>query len=238
MAKEKDNNLQYLRTDRAIINAFYDLLDVKPFDKITVQNILDMALVSRSTFYQHYRDKYDIVEHLFANFKETFHYFLDTNFVVNAQKFSMSNQIDLIDKLGMQNYTKYFLENKRLLGALFKIHTDDINLDSFLYNFYQEKYLDNPVNKARPARDDMKLRLESEIYASIQSALGKFIHHDIKTIDSVSLETQDLLFTCVLRVSAYLIGIRSEDYIQMSVENVKSVKELAVANSGNYSNIP
>jgi AcrR family transcriptional regulator len=32
----------------------------KPFDEITVQDVLDRAKVSRSTFYAHYRDKADL----------------------------------------------------------------------------------------------------------------------------------------------------------------------------------
>ena len=38
------------------------LLKTKPFEKITVQDILDETPVTRSTFYKHYHDKYEIAE--------------------------------------------------------------------------------------------------------------------------------------------------------------------------------
>jgi AcrR family transcriptional regulator len=37
-----------------------ELLQEKPFDSITVQDVLDRAGVGRSTFYVHYRDKEDL----------------------------------------------------------------------------------------------------------------------------------------------------------------------------------
>jgi AcrR family transcriptional regulator len=41
-------------------DALVELMVEKPFDEITVQDVLDRAKVSRSTFYAHYRDKDDL----------------------------------------------------------------------------------------------------------------------------------------------------------------------------------
>ena len=49
-----------LRTRDTLGDALVELIREKPFDHITVQEILDRAGVSRSTFYQHYRDKDDL----------------------------------------------------------------------------------------------------------------------------------------------------------------------------------
>ena len=67
-----EKGLQYRRTDRAIMNAFIKLVNQGSFEKLTVQEILDEALVSRNNFYAHYRDKYDIAEQLFKKYKEDF----------------------------------------------------------------------------------------------------------------------------------------------------------------------
>ncbi len=61
---------QYRRTDKAIILALSHLLQRKPFEKITIQDILDETPVTRATFYAHFRDKYDIVEQVMENFLE------------------------------------------------------------------------------------------------------------------------------------------------------------------------
>ena len=48
------------RTRDALGDALVALMQEMPFDEITVQNVLDRAGVSRSTFYLHYRDKDDL----------------------------------------------------------------------------------------------------------------------------------------------------------------------------------
>src|ERR1051326_4229046 len=49
-----------LRTRDRLGDALIALMQEKPFGAITVQEVLDRAGVSRSTFYVHYRDKNDL----------------------------------------------------------------------------------------------------------------------------------------------------------------------------------
>ena len=46
----------YRRMDKTIINAFVELAQTMSFEKITVQKIVDAALISRYTFYTHFHD--------------------------------------------------------------------------------------------------------------------------------------------------------------------------------------
>lgn len=55
-------DLRVIKTRRSIENAFLRLLKQKKFEQITVQNILDEALVNRKTFYKHYEDKYNLAD--------------------------------------------------------------------------------------------------------------------------------------------------------------------------------
>jgi AcrR family transcriptional regulator len=48
------------RTRDALGDALIDLMQERPFNSITVQDVLDRAAVGRSTFYTHYRDKDDL----------------------------------------------------------------------------------------------------------------------------------------------------------------------------------
>jgi AcrR family transcriptional regulator len=49
------------RTRDALGDALVALMQEKPFDTITVQDVLDRAHVGRSTFYAHYSDKDDLL---------------------------------------------------------------------------------------------------------------------------------------------------------------------------------
>jgi AcrR family transcriptional regulator len=57
-AKRTDRRVR--RTRDTLGDALVELMHEKPFDDITVQEVLDRAGVGRSTFYEHYRDKDDL----------------------------------------------------------------------------------------------------------------------------------------------------------------------------------
>ncbi|MED4953339.1 TetR/AcrR family transcriptional regulator [Paenibacillus macerans] len=63
MSKDKVD-LRILKTRRAIKEAFLTLVQTKGYERITVQDIADEAMINRNTFYLHYVDKPDLMERL------------------------------------------------------------------------------------------------------------------------------------------------------------------------------
>lgn len=59
MAQKTDRRVS--RSQRAIQNAFYDMLLDIGFDSITVKDLTIRADISRKTFYLHYVDKFDLL---------------------------------------------------------------------------------------------------------------------------------------------------------------------------------
>ena len=53
-----------LRSKKLINDALADLLTEKPLDKITVTDVVTRADINRGTFYAHYKDIPDVVDHL------------------------------------------------------------------------------------------------------------------------------------------------------------------------------
>lgn len=51
-------------TEEALVAGMKHLITVMPFEKITVKEIADAANVKRPTFYNHFKDKYDVVEYI------------------------------------------------------------------------------------------------------------------------------------------------------------------------------
>lgn len=59
-AARRKTDRRVLRTRDRLGDALVELMQEKPFDSISVQDVLDRAGVARSTFYQHYSDKEDL----------------------------------------------------------------------------------------------------------------------------------------------------------------------------------
>ncbi len=52
-----------VRTRGLILDAFQILLAEKNFENISVQDVTDKAQINRATFYAHFQDKYDLLNH-------------------------------------------------------------------------------------------------------------------------------------------------------------------------------
>jgi len=53
-------------TKKAILKAFLDLLEERPFEKITVRDIVVECGITRNTFYYHFEDVYAVLKELLA----------------------------------------------------------------------------------------------------------------------------------------------------------------------------
>jgi AcrR family transcriptional regulator len=62
--KQQKADRRSQRTYRLVRSAFAELVVEKPYDKILVQDILDRAGIGRTTFYAHYFDKEDVLNHI------------------------------------------------------------------------------------------------------------------------------------------------------------------------------
>lgn len=52
----------YKPVERVCMDAMRDLMQAKKFDRITIQDILSNAGISKATFYRHYKDKNELFE--------------------------------------------------------------------------------------------------------------------------------------------------------------------------------
>jgi AcrR family transcriptional regulator len=57
---DKQNDKRIRRSTQLLYNALMALVGEKPFDKITVQEIIERADVGRTTFYAHFQSKEDL----------------------------------------------------------------------------------------------------------------------------------------------------------------------------------
>lgn len=143
------SNIQFLRTDRAINSAFLSLLAKKPFDKITVQNILDATPVSRATFYKHYHDKYEIAETIQSDLLRTYLDLFDALSVSGAE---------ICPILVQQHLLRYQDTAQRIMD----VRTERVNLPAALDQEARRRYLERSDSPTR--------ELEARIYGAAVSA--------------------------------------------------------------------
>ncbi|WP_377272156.1 TetR/AcrR family transcriptional regulator [Peterkaempfera sp. SMS 1(5)a] len=62
---QSGENLRVRRTRRLLRGALVELIEERGFDKVTVGEVTERAMVSRASFYRNYRDKYHLVEQIF-----------------------------------------------------------------------------------------------------------------------------------------------------------------------------
>ncbi len=61
---DKKSDLRTIQTKESIKKALYKLAEDKSFDEVSVTDITKKAMINRSTFYLHYRDKEDLLQSL------------------------------------------------------------------------------------------------------------------------------------------------------------------------------
>lgn len=119
---------QFERTDRDITNALLLLLEKNRFEKITVAQIIEEAGINRSTFYQHFSDKYEIVERLQAKYLD--------EFVAVAQSIGAMENPDLNDyAIALQ---AYFQKNRSILKKIFSIQSSSLPLKDRIRQYLEE----------------------------------------------------------------------------------------------------
>ncbi|MDO4890342.1 MAG: TetR family transcriptional regulator [Coriobacteriaceae bacterium] len=127
-------DLRVVKTRRAIEGAMERLLAERPFDTITVQAILDEALVNRKTFYSHYRDKYDLVRKMADGFME------DIRALVEARK--AVGKIPQGPFGGIDALYEQLLQKRGLALALWDVKTEGLDFSGELGTIVEASYLE------------------------------------------------------------------------------------------------
>lgn len=154
---------QFARTDKAIQTAMVHLLKSKPFEKITVQDILDETPVSRATFYKHYRDKYEIVEKMQAEFLS----------VQERLVTAMTGVETWDDAEFLRTYSDRYRES---LQSLLKVQTENVNLTHGLIRELARLYRRNAAGPY--------VNLEAPLYGAIITALQIIcLHNGVTHLD-------------------------------------------------------
>ena len=68
---EKREDVRITKSKRDLCNALIELMKSTPFKKITVGDICSAAMINKMTFYKHYADKYELLNDVLLNIKQS-----------------------------------------------------------------------------------------------------------------------------------------------------------------------
>ena len=154
-------DLRVIKTRRSIETAFITLLGRKQFEQITVQNILDEALVNRKTFYKHYEDKYNLADILIEREDARLEEALRKRF--NRTR----SPKDVPDAL--RDFYLTLFEGREEILALMKVRTAHHNLSEDFRQILRTAYLDR-FSPERTGVDPRELDFLAESYAALAFA--------------------------------------------------------------------
>lgn len=67
---KKKEDLRILKTKASLYRGLMSLMKEKPFEEIKISEICKVSLINRSTFYDHFNDKYELIESLMNDMRK------------------------------------------------------------------------------------------------------------------------------------------------------------------------
>jgi len=165
---------QVQRTCSWILEAILLLMDEKPYDKITVSDIIEKAGIARQTFYRNYKDKNEAVVQYFAN-------------IFNSELLSVENinEKDKLDNIVLTFNIKYMVNHRVNLKKLLTIAgIEDFFTDRFIE--WNKMLFDQKKNKLnKEAQLVYRYKLQYQITGIIIVIMDWFKNDMPSSIDNL-----------------------------------------------------
>lgn len=152
----KKEDLRVVKTKKALYEGLLHLMKDKSFEEVKVSDICTFALTNRSTFYDHFEDKYDLLDSLIKDLKDDLTKKLDEN-----------KQIDSAKKYYMEMIKLFFEHtnnNIEVYSSILKNNNNSIVMDMLYETVIKdvEHFLEK--NKLNP--NDIPAEIISKFYVS------------------------------------------------------------------------
>ncbi|MCH4333481.1 TetR/AcrR family transcriptional regulator [Staphylococcus haemolyticus] len=186
MIKLNKQDLRVQKTHQALITSFSDLLQTKSFEQITVQDLCANANVRRSTFYRHFNDKYDLLNHVVGTLIDHFRklYLPDIN---------PDNPRQFFEKL-MRDVLTFIHDNKDIVRSVITL-----NFYGEVYTIFYEQIYKAVQKQIEFDRQSGQFYVDVTIYGEfltggILSVITNWIQHgQQQSIDKVTKEIVNMI---------------------------------------------
>lgn len=143
-------DLRVKRTNKLITQAFMKLLRQKSFDKITINDISDEAMINRATFYSHFKDKFDLFDQIIDKFLGEFVVALDDENLIEK------NSVNVKKIEGSLSKFYEFVQDNPELAEIIVTHSNIEILSNRLLTILTERYVET-FNALDVRNDTLKI---------------------------------------------------------------------------------
>lgn len=132
------------RTKTAIMDSFWQLLEEKPYNKITVKNIVDRCQINRNTFYYYFHDIPDLLEYTIKQDAD----------VILKKYISFEKPIDCLAP-----FVSHSLEHKKAILHIYSSLQREIFMKQLkvITLYITNQYIDTATQALRLSPEDRKL---------------------------------------------------------------------------------
>lgn len=143
-----------LRTRKLIVGSFERLSKIKSFSDISVTDITKEAMINRATFYNHFLDKYDLLEQLISEQ-------LNSNLNCSAQNTDISLD-EVIKKLflSLTSFEKFLTLENESQAEIALTHT---KIRSGLINIFTEELENHSLSKDKKMIEKLAVYLTNNV---------------------------------------------------------------------------
>lgn len=136
--RDKKIDLRIRRTHKLLLDALIALIEEQPFDKITVTDICDRAMIHRTTFYKHFEDKYHLLQFGIKEIQQQY----------NEEAFSINQNATLKEHcLTIFGTLLTLISNNKRLHILLSFSRQEDSVGSTFFELVAEDILDKISSK-------------------------------------------------------------------------------------------
>lgn len=175
-------DLRVVKTLKQIDQALLESLSEMPFEKITVDQLCQTAIINRSTFYKYYKSKYDLMEQYLKRTLNEFQKQMNVAFI-NA---SPENIHHLIYQKNFEKALQFIYKHKKEYRILWTIPTE-YGVFSEMVQVIHDNILDKLCAESEVGSPDLYADLYARLFASDMMTLVRwwFRYEETVTIKEV-----------------------------------------------------
>ncbi len=173
-----EKKLKEYKTKTLLINAFIDLLEEMDFYDIKVTHICEKAMVHKTTFYNHFEDKYDLLNYIIQKLHSE----------IKTQAVTDKGVIDYYLSIA-RLYIEKFKERPKLINTLTNISSDGVS-SHILY----ETYTKDVEEKISETNIEIPVKYVANFYVSaVFSLLNEWFRSGMKEDEETIIKYIDFL---------------------------------------------